>query len=398
MNLIPLDASALCVGSPVAMPLRDAGGRLLLARGAVIKTEAAREQLLSRGVYVDAVEAAAFAPALAGQPSHLQQQNVLLDELTHAFPGAMDEAWSSKPSNPLHVWPDLVLRASMLLSEPPQIDFLSRLMQLQEEVLEQIERDADASLVVLVQNVIADSRNYSAKHSLLVAVVCELAARHVAHWPEGCRLSLRCAAITMNIGMTALQDRLATQQVTLSPEQRGQISSHARRGVDVLTAAGVTDSLWLDAVALHHDTQSGELTTMNPSTQLARMLQRADIFTARLSPREGRKALSATAAAQSAYLDEKEQADDAGTAIIKATGLYPPGTLVRLGNGEVALVLRRGLRANAPQVVSVVSRDGLPLQEPKVRDTGAAPLNVTSSVAPHEVKVAIDLEAVLGLT
>jgi hypothetical protein len=96
-------------------------------------------------------------------------------------------------------------------------------------------------------------------------------------------------------------------------------------------------------------------------------------------------------------LDENEQADDAGAAIIKATGLYPPGTFVRLGNGEVAMVLSRGRRANEPKVVSIIGREGLPLGAPAVRDSRVQPYNVTGSVPPHEIKVRINLERMARL-
>ena len=78
-------------------------------------------------------------------------------------------------------------------------------------------------------------------------------------------------------------------------------------------------------------------------------------------------------------------------------GLYPPGTYVRLGNSEVALVLRRGRRANEPKVVSIIGREGLPLGAPAVRDTRVSPFNVTGSVAPYEVKVRINIERMTRL-
>jgi hypothetical protein len=398
MKVVALPANAIRLGVPLPFSLRDDAGRLLLARGSVVETESLMRQLTARGVYVEEAESLPFTRALAGKLDSMVRGNALLGDIANATVDT--SAFLETPDKSRHpdaLWPDLVLRASSILRDAPSADFTSRLFKLQDDVLDQIERHADISLLILVQHSISDARDYSAKHSLLVAVVCELAARHLAHWPEGCRLSLRCAAISMNVAMTALQDQLATQHVAPNPKQREQIDTHAARGVAMLTASGVTDKLWLDAVSLHHDTHSGPLTSMPPGTQLARLLQRADIFTARLSPREGRKALSATAAAQAAYLDENEQADDAGAAIIKAVGLYPPGTYVRLGNGEVALVLRRGRRANEPKVVSIVGREGLPLGAPAVRDTRIAPFNVTGSVAPHEVKVRINMERMVGL-
>ena len=107
--------------------------------------------------------------------------------------------------------------------------------------------------------------------------------------------------------------------------------------------------------------------------------------------------MAATAAAKAAYLDENQQADAAGSAIIKAVGIYPPGSFVRLASQEVAVVLRRGRRANEPLVASVLSRIGLPLGEPALRDTRMKPHEVTAGVAPHEVKLRLHLQRLLQL-
>ena len=53
---------------------------------------------------------------------------------------------------------------------------------------------------------------YSATHAMLVSVMCGLAAKEVLNWPEADqRLWCAQAALTMNLGMTDLQDRLAVQ-------------------------------------------------------------------------------------------------------------------------------------------------------------------------------------------
>ena len=119
---------------------------------------------------------------------------------------------------------------------------------------------------------------------------------------------------------------------------------------DMMAACGVDDALWIEAVRHHHDAPPGPLAGRLPGQQLARLIKRADIFAARLSPRRRRSALSGAAAAKAAYLDERQQPDDAGAAIVKATGIYPPGSYVRLASGETAVVMRRGARANEPRV------------------------------------------------
>jgi hypothetical protein len=116
-----------------------------------------------------------------------------------------------------------------------------------------------------------------------------------------------------------------------------------------------------------------------------------------MSPRRQRAALSGTDAARAAYLDERRQADEAGTAIVKATGIYPPGSFVRLASGEVAVVLRRGRRANQPWVASVLGRSGLPLGEPALRDSQLARHAVVAGVAPQDMRLRLNLPRLLRL-
>ena len=131
--------------------------------------------------------------------------------------------------------------------------------------------------------------------------------------------------------------------------------------------------------------------------QMARLVKRADIFAARLSPRRKRSALSGAAAAKAAYLDEQKKPDEAGAAVVKATGIYPPGSYVRLASGETAVVMRRGVRANEPIVASVIGRSGTPIAEPALRDTRIAQHAVTAGVAPDDVKLRLNLERLLRL-
>ena len=164
-----------------------------------------------------------------------------------------------------------------------------------------------------------------------------------------------------------------------------------------MRAAGVKDELWLGAVERHHDSPPGPMANLPAAQQLARLIQRADIFAARMSARKRRPAMSANAAAKAAYLDENQQPDEAGSAIIKATGLYPPGSLVRLRNGEVAVVLRRGLRTTEPVVATIVNASGNVLATPSLRETRLPAFEVTGGAAPHEVKVRLDLERLVKL-
>ena len=116
------------------------------------------------------------------------------------------------------------------------------------------------------------------------------------------------------------------------------------------------------------------------------------------SPALGPAALSAKAAAQAAFFDEGGQPDEAGKALLAETGLYPPGTWVRLACGETALVMKRQNNPTAPQVVvSLLNREGLPLSVPAVRQTVIAKYKVEVGLASGEIRLQPNLEALQKL-
>lgn len=394
----PLPPEVLRLGMPLPFALRDARGALIAARGVVIRTETQLRALVSRNLFLDEADNEILARAVAGKVDSMLRQNVPLGQIAQAMPDPLGAAGPARrQEDPLGRWDSLHTRASVLLHEVPGSDFAPRLVALQAEALELLDRDTDLGLLILIQHTTSESHQYSVGHALLVAAICELAARHLVAWPAAWREPLRCAALTMNIAMTALQDVLALQEAPPTPQQRALIDGHAALAAKRLRECGIGDELWLGAVEQHHATRAGKLTELPPAAQLARLIQRADIFAARLSRRRTRHALSGMAAAKATYLDENQQADEAGTAIVKATGIHPPGSFVRLASGELAVVLRRGRLATEPVVAGVVSAAGLPLGEPARRDTRLARHAVVAGVAPQDVRLRLNLERLARL-
>lgn len=400
MPVCQLSPDDLRVGHPTPFGLLDANGHLLMARGVMVESEAHRDQLLARGLFVDEHAHEDYRRAVAGKVHALVDDNELLGRIADVEPTAtVAEATPTarRTADPLAALGELQIHAGKLLRETPQADFKARLRKVQDQLWALLEADTDIALLVLIDATTNEIRQYSVTHAMLVTVVCELASRHLSAWMPAWREPLRCAALTMNMAMTELQDVLAQQASPPDPAQRALIGSHALRAVHALKLAGVDDPLWVEAVRHHHVAPAGALASMAPSMQLARLIQRADIFAARLSPRRKRAALSGTAAAQAAYLDERKLPDEAGSAIIKAVGIYPPGSFVRLASGEVAVVMRRGARANEPLVAAVLGRAGTLLGQPVLRDTHQSKFTVTAGVAPQDVRLRLNMERLLRL-
>lgn len=403
MDLIPLPPNSLRIGQVLDFSIRDASGKLLIARGQALHDSPLVQAVIERGAYVLADETRAYQRAAAHKMDTLMLQGATLGEISRVrsdYSGRPERAAPLAPPNDQAAWADLLLRSHSLLREPrggsAGGDFLPRFEALLQEMLARVRQQTDAALMLLILESSQEHQHYSARHGLLSLALGELCARQLG-WAEDLREVLARAALSMNIAISALQDRLAVQLERPDAAQRQELDGHGDRGAELLRELGVQDALWLQVVRLHHEAGPGPLDGRSMPEQMARVLRRVDIYGARLAPRRSRRALSGAQAARAAYLDELQQPCPTGAALIKAVGLYPPGSLVHLANGELGVVMRRGHSANEPQVAALMGRSGSPLSEPVPRDTRLASQAIVASLAPHEFKLRLNTERLLKL-
>jgi HD-GYP domain-containing protein (c-di-GMP phosphodiesterase class II) len=295
-------------------------------------------------------------------------------------------------------WLDLQDQAHALLRVSNPQNFRERLEKLQAHLGHYARLNPDGTLLSLFFLSSRDLERYSGTHAMLVSVMCGIAARDVLKWPALQETVLCHAALTMNIGMSIQQDRMAQQREPLNPKQRELVRAHPSHSAALLRQLGVTNRDLLEAVLDHHAKAPGPLAARSQGQRMARLIQRADIFAAAISPRASRSAAATGIAMKAAYFDENQAVDEAGAALVKAVGVYPPGSFVRLASQEVAIVVRRGRVTSAPRVAVVLNREGLPNNELTLRDTSLADWRVTAGLPSASVKVSLNLSRLIPLT
>ncbi|GAA4002506.1 hypothetical protein GCM10022279_28020 [Comamonas faecalis] len=272
------------------------------------------------------------------------------------------ESADSEYEDLLGHWSDLESALSMVLGHPRQVSgFAAKVQQCDLWLQNLVTHDTDAALYLMFQLAATSMVGYSTAHALVCGTLCHLLSRELS-LPGTERDALVRAALTMNIGMTALQDQLALQRTPLSGEQRQVIAQHSQAGAQLLRECGVSDPLWLSAVQRHHDIASDggnqPLAARAPAERLAWVLLRIDRYAAMISPRKSREGRSVTESIRAIVGQDSERRDEVGMALVRATGLCPPGTMVRLDNGEVAVVLRRSAKVNHPMVAGLLDAQG----------------------------------------
>ena len=98
------------------------------------------------------------------------------------------------------------------------------------------------------------------------------------------------------------------------------------------------------------------------SNDFAALVRRADIYTAKLSPRTTRSAMAADRAGRAMFMYDPGNSMTA--ALVKEFGVYPPGCFVKLVSGETAVVVKRGPSVVTPLVAALTTPSGAAADRP----------------------------------
>lgn len=408
MNLVTVNIESIRIGQPLPFSLRDEEGVLLAPKGYVLTGQSDLDLMLDKRVtlYIELTESENYHRAYVARLHNLINEERPLGQIadTHMSLADLDKVPDLVDISSVNTnhdepdWLDLQTQTHAMLRNSNPVSFLPRLNRLQAQLSRHTRANPDGTLLALMHLSSNELRMYSATHAMLVMVMCSLAAREVFKWSEALEVTLCNAALTMNIGMTELQDQLSQQKEAPTQEQRRRIRHHALRSANLLEQLGVTDPCWLEAVLAHHTKTPGPLASRQTSQRIARLIQRADMFAACLAPRASRVAVTAAHAMKASYFDENRLIDEAGAGLIKAVGIYSPGSFVRLATQEIAMVIKRGANTTTPHVAVVINRAGMPTGEPMVRDTSQAEFKIVTGLAHRDVKVKINLNRLLQLT
>lgn len=367
MKLLRLCAQHIRLNHPLPWNVRNEPGQLLLSKGFVLTSQAQIDSLLSRGMYVDADEYA----------QHARQ----------SAEGAAPKI------DPFTLWSNILKNVAQVLLHPSSPNFATDICQLSGTIQKAMKDDIEIGSFEMLHG---QPVGYAVMHSLQTAFVACLVAERFG-WSESERNTLMQAALTMNISMLNLQNVLAQQTTPPTPEQRAEIDAHPHKSREILEAAGITDQAWLQTVEQHHVTQGGKpLPKDRELNPLACMIHYADVYLAKMSPRATRPAMAVNVAARDLFVYAGGAENPYVAAIIKEMGIFPPGSYVKLANGDTAVVTRQGATANAPIVHSLISADGWVFPDAKPRDTTKGEFKVIAAVPRDNVMLSLNRHRLFG--
>ena len=272
----------------------------------------------------------------------------------------------------------------------------TELRAISSELIATVRRDPDIALGALFLNQIAGP--YAVRHCIETAIVVSLIGRAMGK-SDGELLLVTAAALTMNVGMVRQADVFQSREGALSSEERALVRRHPRDSVELLRWAGVTDEEWLDYVLLHHENDDGsgypEGRMGDEIAQNAKLIGLADRYCAFVSARNYRRSLVPPEALARLRAERAMPVDPAVLAhFARELGAYPPGTLVRLANGETGVVLWRG--TPEVHVCSLRDADGRMLTPEVHRNTDVAEHAIEEALHEDQARLRFTMKQVWG--
>ncbi|OIQ75063.1 cyclic di-GMP phosphodiesterase response regulator RpfG [mine drainage metagenome] len=339
MKKTRLEHGRVALGEPLPFSLYDDCNRLMLKHGEILQSQSQLDRLIERGLFFDEIfeetpqKAAERVPIYARVSELAATFEFLIDNAAPDYGGALEVAG---------------------------------------QIRELCELDADAALA----NVQLDlTGRPSLRQSFRAAVLTELLLKRLGHSDEIRRHAV-AGALTMNIGILDLQDLLYEQSDALTLEQKQAIVTHPRAAIKLLREQGIDHPVWLDVVEHHHEMIDGSgypkrLLKDDLSIE-SQVVSLADRYCAMIAPRKHRAGLLPSIAVKELLSRQSATLDPSlATAFLKELGIYPPGTVVSLANGEVAIVVKRLLKLEHPMVRSLRSLQGIRYTDPPKRVTSA---------------------------
>lgn len=372
MKRMKLARGDIKLNEPVPWSLYGANGQLLLRQGRVVKSEEILHKIFQHDPY--------------------RNEGMLLGEV---MPSTRPSNTLLKPKQPEKVNPfnEITRFSTRYKNLVNGIDreekaTTERVYRLAEDIQSLVEYDEDACLGAI--HLYYDQK-YTALQPVYKAILCELCGI-LLNYDKIQRRSLLAAALTSNLGLITIQDQLNNQNAPLTKHQLELIHKAPARAVEMLKDAGVEDQVWLKTVIENHERNDGSGYPWGLKSKFispfAKILGLADTYVAMINKRADRDAVLAQSALQEIYQMSSEEDRQIYTSFIQQLGAFPPGTLVRLANDEIAVVTYRGFgNSIMSSAVSIGSKPGHLYASPFQRDTSEEEYSITRiynpSTKPH---------------
>lgn len=324
MRLVPIQY--VKAGSFLAKTIYDDKGSILLREGVKL-TEGYIKRITQLGM---------FSMYINDEYSEKEVEDVIKPELRQKAIKTIKETFYSLEKFNLNVGKNAYKDKVLMAKREKYFEDIN-------DIVKEIMEELLSKKTVLINIVdIKSADNYTYQHSVNVAVLSLVIGIQLQL--DRKQLSDLClGALVHDIGKALISDEILQKKDKLTEEEMDIVREHVTRGYDFLKGSLDISAPSRIVTLQHHEREDGngypEGRAGDEINALARIVAVADVYDALTSDRPYRKALSPNDAVEYIMAGGDKQFNyEVVKAFSKCIVPYPEGTIVKLSNGEVAVV------------------------------------------------------------
>ncbi|MBM4131858.1 HD-GYP domain-containing protein [bacterium] len=223
-----------------------------------------------------------------------------------------------------------------------------------QSVSEQLQVSADRETMNIMNLMrYPDYDSYTIGHSVRVSTLALTVGREMG-WPEHKLGELATAGLLHDLGKAKVPDEILYKPDKLDPDERRIAETHAEIGARLLLARGNVSPLIVAGAWGHHIRHDGggypKMPPWAVHSPIAALIQVCDVFEALTAARPYKNPMPPRRAFEFILKDRAAFHPNALMALVRAVGLYPPGSDVVLSDGSRGYVTARGDKWDSPLV------------------------------------------------
>ena len=217
---------------------------------------------------------------------------------------------------------------------------MNQIHQVVDDCVDSVLRN-DNALLLLTK--IKNKDEYTAEHCINVSILSAAFAKHLGLLEGEIRTVALCGLLH-DVGKMRIDDEILNKPGALTPEEFAVMKNHTTFGRDVLAALPRLAHAAVDVAYSHHERMDGKGYPRGLSGQqiplFAKIVGLVDTYDAITSSRVYDKGRASMEALQIIHRNKGAQFDaELAVEFIRMVGVYPPGSIVEMTNGEVGIVV-----------------------------------------------------------
>lgn len=217
---------------------------------------------------------------------------------------------------------------------------MNRIREAVDGTVDSVLRNENALLLL---SKIKNKDDYTAEHCINVAILSAAFGKHLGLLESEIR-TLALSGMMHDVGKMRIDDAILNKPGALTPGEFDIMKKHTTYGRDLLAALPSLEHAAVDVAFSHHERMDGKGYPRGlPHYQIpifAKMVGLVDTYDAITSSRVYDKGRASMQALQIIHRNKGTQFDDElAVEFIRMIGIYPPGSIVELENGEVGIVV-----------------------------------------------------------